>query len=378
MKKSILLFGSYPPPYHGSSIYLRDLTELLIKDGEFDVIRINCSSKNKGLTELGSWTFTNAYNALIAIIRLILKLIFKKIDIVYIPIAQNKNAFFRDGIAIILSKVFGKKVLIHLHGSYFKEFYDKSGFLCKKFIDLSMKSCEGAIVLGKNLKYIFENWFDDSKIFVLTNFVPNRGFKKNINNEKNPINVIYLSNILKSKGIFELLEAFKIIKHSFNNTSLIIVGKIIKDPFFMMTADETKREFNKMLKNLDNVEYVGAISDVEKKMNILINSDIFVLPSWYPVEGQPLSIIEAMSCGLPIISTKNVGAIEEVVTDGFNGILVEKKNVEQLAKAIETLIIDKEKRIKMGKNSYQKYLEHHTPEQHIRKFKEIINTINDN
>ena len=82
-----------------------------------------------------------------------------------------------------------------------------------------------------------------------------------------------------------------------------------------------------------------------------------------------------MQCGLPIISTKNCGAIEETVIDGYNGILVEKKNVEQLIEAIERLINDSELRRRMGKNSRKLYEENYTPEKHLEKFKEIVKNV---
>jgi glycosyltransferase involved in cell wall biosynthesis len=82
-----------------------------------------------------------------------------------------------------------------------------------------------------------------------------------------------------------------------------------------------------------------------------------------------------MHCGLPIISTKNCGAIEETVIDGYNGILVEKRNVKQLVNAIELLTKDEQLRKRMGKNSRKLYEENFTPEKHLSKFKAIVKNV---
>lgn len=382
IRKKIILIGSFPPPFHGSSIYLKNITELLSKEKEYKIITINCSDRKYDLSNMGKWSFSNVYYALEALILLIYNLISKKTDLVYIPISQNTLAFLRDGIYILISKIFGAKVIIHLHGSYFFEFYEKSSNIYKKFIDFTMKFCNGAIVLGEKLKYIFEKWFNDEKIFVLPNFVYEIKIEKDlsdINSAKDNkcIRITYLSNIVESKGIFQLLEAVKFLKNKGYNFTLNIAGKVGKDPITKVDEKETEERLKSYLKKYEDfIRYLGPINNPSKKYQLLRNStDIFVLPSWYWYEGQPLVILEAMACSLPIVSTRNCGVIDETVIDGYNGILVEKKNVEQLAIALEKLVLDSDLRKKMGENSYKRYIENYTPEVHLRKFKEIIRTV---
>jgi len=376
----IILIGSYPPPFHGSSIYLKNITELLNKEKEYKIISINCSDRKYDLSNMGKWSLSNVYFALEALILLIYNLIFKKIDLVYVPISQNTLAFFRDGIYILFSKIFGANVVIHLHGSYFFEFYEKSSNIYKKFIDFTMKFCNGAIVLGEKLKYIFQKWFNDDKIIVLPNFVEEIKMEKNFSeinsaNGNKGIRITYLSNIVESKGIFELLESLILLKNKGYKFTLNIAGKFAEDPITKIEEKETEERLNSYLKKYDDfIRYLGPINNPSKKYQLLKNNtDIFVLPSWN--EGQPLVILEAMACSLPIVSTRNCGVIDETVIDGYSGILVEKKNVEQLASALEKLILDSDLRKKMGENSYKRYIENYTPEVHLHKLKEIIRTV---
>ena len=109
----------------------------------------------------------------------------------------------------------------------------------------------------------------------------------------------------------------------------------------------------------DKVSFLGDRTDVPK---LLAQSQIFILTSHY--EGLPISILEAMRAGLPVIATK-VNGIPEEVEHGKTGLLVPDKDVEELAKAISTLIESPELRQQMGKAGRQKFLDEFTIERMI-------------
>ncbi len=375
-KKNLLFTGAFPPPYHGTTIYTSKLKELLLKEGGLQIFVVDTSDKRNDLTNLGKFDIQNLKAGLISVLKLIYYQLFKKPDIVYIPISQNKWAYFRDGLFILISKLFSSKVLIHLHGSYFLEFYKNSGNIYKKFIDLTIKNVNGAIVLGEKLRYIFEYWLPKEKVFVLPNFVEQPlDLDENLDKNKSEdvIRITYLGNLIESKGIFDLLEAIKIIKNECSYVKLIvnIAGQFGADKSTGLSAEKHKEKFYYYVKLLNGlINYLGQITIKKAKYDLLKQSDIFVFPSWN--EGQPLVILEAMALGLPIISTKDVGVIDETVIDGVNGILVEKRNVQQLAEAMLKLLEDKELRLSMGKESLKRFKELYTPEKHIEKFRNII------
>lgn len=377
MKIKLLLMGPFPPPYHGTSIYFQKLSRMLRQDPELDVKIIDTSDHRADLNNLGRLDFLNIYFALKSIFKLIVILLIKRVDIVYIPISQNTLAYIRDGIFIILSKLFRCKVIIHLHGSYFLDFYNKSLPLYKKFIDISIKKVDGAIVLGEKLKYIFEKWLPYNRIFVLPNFVDwfpkveQKIEKQRMNS--NALIISYLGNLTTSKGIFDLLEAISLIKNKTKTRFILrIAGEFKGDSIGNVSAKTIKNSFFSYLKQLgtDTLDYVGPIKNEDQKIEFLLNTDIFVFPSWY--EGQPLVIIEAMSCGCPVISTKGVGVIDETVIDGFNGVLVEKKNPKELAEAIIKLMNDDKLRQEMGLNSLTRFKKEFTSEKHLQNFKKIL------
>ena len=120
------------------------------------------------------------------------------------------------------------------------------------------------------------------------------------------------------------------------------------------------------------VKFLGVITGTDKE-NFLNRLDIFVFPTWYKYEGFGIVIIEAMSSGLPVLSTKDVGTIPDIVVDGETGILVDRKNPEKIAEAILKLIEDPALRIEMGRKGKQRYEEHYTLDVNVNKMISVFN-----
>lgn len=358
-KHSLLFIGSLPPPYHGVTVFNERLWNSKISD-IYKVYHLDISDK-RDLDNLGRIDLQNVYLALGNLWDLMKLCTRKKPDLVYLPIAQN-IAYLRDGMFIIIANFFGKaKIIVHLHGSYFKEYYNNTNWFMKQFIDFTMKQVNTAIVLGNSLRHIFDGWVKN--IEVVPNGTPfspklDHKFKRN----GHTLTISYLSNLLKSKGVLDTIEAVK-----------IVVDKCPKVRFKFAGAwrgqeKETKNWAFKFIRenHLENrIEFVGRILGGEKE-KFLVDTDIFVFPSWYKYEGHPIVIIEAMAAGCPVISTKNLGAIPETVIDGKTGILIEKKNPEAIAQAIAKLIERPELGIKMGMAGRKRYERYYTQEKNIK------------
>jgi glycosyltransferase involved in cell wall biosynthesis len=377
-KMKILLIGSTPPPYHGSSIYFKDFLETLASCPALEVLHVETSDKRNDLNNLGKLDFKNLSTAFSSLVREAYLCVRYKPQIVYIPIAQNTFAYLRDGLFILVGKVFKTRVVVHLHGSYFRNFYDQSPGYIKKFIDVTLRACDGAIVLGDKLRWIFEEWLPPDRIFVLPNFVvfqESQNFQKQGHKEQKVLT--YLGNLYESRGIFDLLEAIKMVNEKSKGEFILqVAGKFVDDPFTSLTCETIQRKFDEYVKALKGaVVYLGQITAAEDKFHLLKNTDLFVFPSWY--EGQPLVILEAMAAGCPVISTKDVGVIDETVIDGVTGILVEKQNPEKLAEAISFLLKNPELLTQMGKAGRKRYEACYTSQCILEKTIQIFKTVLD-
>ena len=153
---------------------------------------------------------------------------------------------------------------------------------------------------------------------------------------------LFLSRIAPMKGLGEYIRAAKIIKEKYPDAQFDIVG-----PFYGQISEEVIQELKESEKS-GIVKYHGATSDVSGWMT---KCRFFIYPSYYP-EGVPRCALQALSTGRPII-TCNTPGCKETVVDGYNGFLVEPRNVEALAAKMEEFIDHPETVEQMGKNSRQ-------------------------
>lgn len=152
-------------------------------------------------------------------------------------------------------------------------------------------------------------------------------------------NFLFVGRLIKDKGIYEYLEAAKIVKKEYPRTSFKVIGYFDTNPSAM-----DKDEFYKYVRE-GIIDYVGHTDDVYPHLK---NSTVFVLPSYH--EGTPKSVLEAMAVGRAIITSDAPGCRETVV-DEYNGFLVPVKDVNKLAEKMIYFVNNKEKTIEFGLNS---------------------------
>ena len=372
-KKKIILTGSIPPPYHGSSVYFNNLLNSKIKD-EFDLNHLDISD-HRNLDNLSRLDLTNIKLALRSIISLHKLLKKTDYDLVYIPVASNFLPYLRDGLLILTASYFSKaKIVIHLHeGNYFRNgFYDKAIFPVKYFIRKSLSKADTAIVLGDKLKSVFKDLVKN--IEVCPNGIKNEniaGTGQKGKSIKDNIIVSFLGNLFESKGVLDVLNAAEIVLSKYNKVKFRFAGA------WSSKEGNTEEKANQIIKEKglrDHVEFTGVITGTAK-VEFLQQTDIFVFPTWYKHEGFPLVIIEAMAASCPVISTKDTGAIPDIVIEGETGILTDRKNPGQIADAIVKLTKNPEVRIMMGKKGKERFERHYTLESSIDRMISIFNKV---
>ena len=151
--------------------------------------------------------------------------------------------------------------------------------------------------------------------------------------------ILFVGRLVRRKSVDSLLLAMKEIIKEHEDVELNIIGQ------------GPEREMLERIINKSNLQkHVSLVGFVDKKQLIKYyqDCDIFVMPSLH--EGQGCAVLEAMSCGKPIVAT-NVGGIPDSVINNYNGILVPPNNPKELGKALLSLIGDDKLRLKLGANS---------------------------
>lgn len=149
--------------------------------------------------------------------------------------------------------------------------------------------------------------------------------------------LVSVARFSSQKGHETLVRAFALAAASYPQLRLLLVGD---GPLRPNLEGLVRR-----LGIVDRVRFLGVRTDVPE---ILAASDVFVLSSWW--EGNPLSVMEAMAAGKPVVATA-VGGVPELVLDGVSGLLVAPGDVEGLAQAISKLILDAHLRFRMAREA---------------------------
>ncbi|MBU6158241.1 MAG: glycosyltransferase family 4 protein [Bacteroidetes bacterium] len=180
-------------------------------------------------------------------------------------------------------------------------------------------------------------------------------------------NLLFISNLIKDKGVVDLLDACVVLQSKCISFRCDFVGP---------NTDISPFWINQYLEHHSLQELVffhGAKSGDEKNW-FLQNADIFVFPTYYKNECFPLVLLEAMQYSLPIVTT-NEGGIADIVSDGHTGIIVEKNNPLQLANSLISLIEDTEFRHSLGVAGYHKFISSFTLDHFELRFSNIIRDV---
>ncbi|MBK9637316.1 MAG: glycosyltransferase family 4 protein [Bacteroidetes bacterium] len=347
-KPTVCIFGKLPPPYMGPAI----ATQILLQSGlknNFNLVHID-TKINEDLKSMGSWSLKKLIKNIEIYIKIVSTGINAKPNVVLIPISQSTVGFIKDSLYILLSRVFCKKLVLHLRGSEFKIWMDRSSFLTRFYVKLIFRFCTGVIVLGNNLRYLFEGFFPEDKIFVAPNgadyIIPKRTLT-----DSTITQLLYLGNLQSSKGIEDVIESIRLLPIEIKNKVEVNVLGGWRD-------EQTKQRCLEKINKNQLPIIIHSPDKSEQKLQMMSNADIFIFPPRAP-EGHPWVIVEAMAAGLPIISTDR-GAIIESVKHEENGFIVPLSDPQAIANYIQELINFPEKRQRMGQNSRKHYLTNFT------------------
>jgi len=346
LKKKILLILQYPPPNHGASFVGKMIKDSDFINSEFITHYVNSNLSNS--TKLiGKFSFKKILVYTNIVTKVLYQLLFFKPDICYFSITSKTTGFFKDFFIGMLVKLFSSKVVFHFHNKGISTvenifYYD----FCYKVLFKNTK----AIILSERLYFDVKKYFKRDDVYICPNGIPffidiPMNSPKSINSIK--IRLLFLSNLFKTKGVKTLLKACKILDKKKFAYSCDFIGD---------EGDISKTDFEKIVNDLNlnhSVNYHGKKYGIEKNL-FFINADIFIHPT--SEDCFPIVLLEALKFSLPIIST-NVGAIQDIVIDNYNGYVLKNIDSISLAKSIISLSLNPKLIDQMGCNSNKLFKE---------------------
>lgn len=240
--------------------------------------------------------------------------------------AASFGSTFRKGLYLKTIKRWNKKVIFHIHGASYMEFYAGLSEKNKQKVIEILHLADLVVALSEDWKNKFDSTFGLDNCVVLENGINMRAFRSAISNECNEKKFLMLGRLGERKGTYDLLDAVEIVREIVPDIKLYLAGD--------GEIEEVKKIINK--KRLEKNVFVLGWINFEQKKALLKKVGTIVLPSYN--EGLPMAILEGMACGKAIIST-NVGAIPEVISED-NGILIIPGDVRMLAEAMKKIALN--------------------------------------
>jgi glycosyltransferase involved in cell wall biosynthesis len=286
---------------------------------------------NRPVKESGVLSVQNIILAFSQYTRFLIKLFRSRPQIIHIHTSQGFG-WLKDTFYILVGKLYGSKVVLHVHAADFNSLYNARSKLFQRYTRWAMGLSEAIISISDEWKQRLGGIVPAEKIIPFRNCINIDSFSHHpADRDADSVQALFIGSVGSRKGAFDLLEALGRLKSRDCVLPTCIAG-------YEASEGDLERARSRLhaLHLTDSCELPGTVLG-EKKAELFRRASLFVLPSYN--EGLPMAILEGMSAGMAVVSTP-VGGIPEIVRDGYNGFLVQPGNIDALAEKLEILARD--------------------------------------
>ena len=334
-RQNILMIGPVPPPTTGQSVMFSLLVEEMRKSRPINTANLS--------EPPGRRVQQFSFGRVIQVIKLALSVIggLSRTSAVYLTIAQSRVGFLRDIVFIVISVLWRRPIIAHLHGGNYAQFYHSENSVMRFLIRIALRRVSRMIVLSDRLQKDFSFMGEEfasrlQTVWNTSDLAPGRERRP----PQDEIKLIYLSNLIVEKGYQDCVDAMTHLQRLLPDTKiyLVLAGTYILGNDDYRSISDMEEALHKQIRYLqleDSVSVVGSVHD-EQKQQLIDNSHVHVLPTYYQNEGQPITLIEALSAGVPSVTTSWRG-IGEIIKNRETGLIVPPKNPIAIAEAIAEL-----------------------------------------
>ena len=333
MHNRLHIVGRFPPPRDGQSVATQWLANLL--GATYDVHRFSTMQEHRALLPKGlAGTFYTSCHYL----RLKSNLRTALSDggpVIWCSISGQKMGHWRDLITVLPAFQPGQHIVASVHWGNFSRLFERQ--LTRYSARRIVERVDCFVLLSKLLEAHVADWIPAHKRHVIPNFVPPCGSTQEVNQKhkrrhrSRPLRVLYLSNMIESKGYLDVLEALAIARREGMALEADYAGR--------WNSDADRQAFEARVEALelrDIVTHHGPITAYSRVQAMHLAADVFLLPTYYNIEAQPMTIIESLSAGTPVIVTRHA-SIEAMVREDCEALFVPPHAPEAIAQALISL-----------------------------------------
>ena len=382
-RMKLLVFAHTPPPHHGQSYMVQLMLDGFGGDarrhhgangaqngngngnGAAKVDSIECYHVNarlsRGLQDVGEFQGTKLFLILWFCLQAIwIRFRYGVKNFYYVPAPGKRVALYRDWLIMALCRPFFKRVILHWHAAGMSKWLETETNIAARTatyrlfrpVDLSIvlsryNVADAEKLLSRDIR-IVNNGIPDPCPDYETTVLPRRAQRFAVRQQvfagEDPgrpifVNILYLAHCTRQKGVFAAAEAVMLANRELTERKLPMHLKLITAGNFV--TEEERAEFNRLWRSPEYasiVEHLGFVTG-EQKDKLLRNADLFLFPTCYLGENQPVNLIEAMAFGLPIVTTR-WRSLPEMLPPDYPG-LVSGQNPPEIAAAIIKILGDR-------------------------------------
>ena len=352
----IIAMLQLPPPMHGAAAMNERALAALRKICDVTLLEMRFAKHPR---DIARPTIGKLVTAFYLLLRLLFEL-WRKPDALYINFAPSGGAFYRDGIYVLISKLFGIPTILHLHGQGLQAGRENR---FASWLQHRVFAGQTAIILGDALRHELSGL--DCQSTTIANCLPDEAFQitRSRTNDTTP-RLLYLSNLFRNKGIDVVLAACAILRQRNIDFALDIAGA---------EGDISATELVRLIGTFDlenHCQYHGPV-DAGFRTKLLSNANLFLFPTRYPNEAQPLVVLEAMAARVPVI-TSNIGTLGDIVRNGETGRICQPGNPEILADRISNALVQTDETRDMANAAQAFCRTHFSKERFDRDLQQLI------
>lgn len=331
----ILVISQVPPPVHGSTVMTAFLIDVLRERG--DAVQLVDRRFSRSVSEIGHFSLRKVLSAAALPVRLLHRLLVFKPEAVIFFATNRTFSFVVDVAMSAVLRITPARKVFYLHTRGFSSLAGRSPIF-RRLVRALFVSADDVVCLGPSLAAdVAEVWSGPVSL------IPNATEPPSGLPPHEAVHVLYLSNLIPEKGADVFVSLANDLSPEFPNVPFVVAGASSDEDFH--------RGLLRRAEALgDRMRFLGGVTDQSVKWELLSRAIVLVFPSSYPFEAQPLTILEAMAVGTPVVAF-DVGGVRDIVRDGVTGFIVPVGDVVALKQAVSVLLRNPALRERMAADS---------------------------